>query len=105
MHTVFEADSSLEAQMILNLLEMEGVNGRLEGEYLQGGVGELQAMGVVGVVVDDEDYALASKIVAEWEAEQPVRSEKSASNPLQPVVGAFIVGVLLGMGLMAVFQG
>jgi hypothetical protein len=57
--------------MILNLLEQRGISGRIEGEYLQGGVGELSAMGFVRMLVADEDYAEAMRIISAWEAIQP----------------------------------
>lgn len=44
MKCVFTASTGVEAHMVLNLLEQEGIEGRIEGEYLQGGVGDLQAM-------------------------------------------------------------
>jgi len=46
--------------MILDLLNQEGIEGRVEGEYLQGGVGELQAINIVRVVVGESDYSEAS---------------------------------------------
>lgn len=54
--------------MILGLLEQQRIPGRIEGEYLQGGVGELQAMGLVRVLVSEADYADARKIINEWES-------------------------------------
>lgn len=71
MTCVFEAATGLEAHMVLNLLQQQGVEGRVEGEYLQGGVGELPAGSVVRVVVADEDGARARSIIAEWESRQP----------------------------------
>jgi hypothetical protein len=53
MRRVFEASSGLDAHMILNLLQQQGITGRIEGEYLQGGIGELQAMGFVRVLVSE----------------------------------------------------
>jgi hypothetical protein len=38
-------------------VEQRGISGRIEGEYLQGGIGELEAMDFVRVLVADEDYA------------------------------------------------
>ncbi|MEN8226403.1 MAG: DUF2007 domain-containing protein, partial [Bacteroidota bacterium] len=42
MKCIFEASSGLEAHMISNLLQQDGIEARIDGEYLQGGVGELQ---------------------------------------------------------------
>ena len=71
MKSVYEASTGLDAHMILGLLEQQRIPGRIEGEYLQGGVGGLQAMGLVRVLVSDADYAEARKIISEWESVQP----------------------------------
>ena len=86
--------------MILNLLQQQGISGRIEGEYLQGGVGELQAMGFVRVVVSEGDYARARRVIEEWEALEPhveeINREPVACGGLQ----IFVVGVVVGAWLM-----
>ncbi|GMW06630.1 MAG: hypothetical protein AMXMBFR8_14270 [Nevskiales bacterium] len=49
MKRIYEAANAIEAHMIVHLLGQAGIEGRVEGEYLQGGVGELPAVGLVGV--------------------------------------------------------
>ena len=71
MKTVYETSTGLDAHMILNLLEVRGIAGRIEGEYLQGGIGELPAMGLVRVLVAEENYPEAKQIISEWESIQP----------------------------------
>ena len=51
MKTVYEAPNTVEAQMILDLLERAGLSGKISGDYLQGGVGELAAEGKTVVFV------------------------------------------------------
>ena len=53
MKLLYEAANTVEAHMILNLLEQSSLSARIDGEYLQGGVGELQAIGIVRVMVDE----------------------------------------------------
>ncbi len=87
--------------MILNLLLQEGVDGRVEGEYLQGGVGELQAMNVVRVVVPEEQYEAARRIIAEWEADQPVYADTEKREPRSSRgTGKFFLGIAVGAGIM-----
>lgn len=57
--------------MVLHLLRQHGLQGRVEGEYLVGAMGDLPAAGLVRVVVDEPDYAAARAVVAAFEAEQP----------------------------------
>lgn len=99
MRSVFEASSGLDAHMILNLLEQRGIAGRVEGEYLQGGIGELQAMGFVRVLVDEKDYAEARQIIGEWEAIQPPPAERKPEAPMDGI-RIFIAGVFVGAWLM-----
>ena len=68
MKSVYEASTALDAHMILNLLEQEGIKGRVDGEYLPGAVGEIQAINLVRVMVDVSDYEKAGQIINDWEA-------------------------------------
>ncbi|MBI5890837.1 MAG: DUF2007 domain-containing protein [Nitrosomonadales bacterium] len=106
MKSVYEASSGLDAHMVLNLLEQRGISGRVEGEYLQGGIGELSAMGFVRVLVDDDDYVLSMQIIREWEAIQPPgekpEPETSASMALRTFVAGVFVGALIMYWLLKV---
>lgn len=85
--------------MISNLLQQVGIVARIHGEYLQGGVGELQAMGIVLVLVDDADYINAQEVIQNWDANQNAKvneiSPKSKSSGIG--IGLF-VGLLIGIG-------
>ena len=99
MRSVFEASTGLDAHMILNLLQTYGIPGRIEGEYLQGGVGELQAIGLVRVLVSEQDYARAREIIDEWESIQPpLDSSTAEARPSGSLI--FIIGVITGAVLM-----
>ena len=96
MRSVYEAASGLDAHMILNLLEQRHISGRIEGEYLQGGIGGIQAMGLVRVLVSETDYAEARKIIDEWESAQPV---PPAPRPEERTIGGFqifVIGFIVG---------
>lgn len=99
MKTLYQASNALEAHMILNLLEIEGISGRIDGEFLQGGMGELPATGLVRVMVDEKDYQAAKVIVDRWDAAQPAQSPYQAS--VEPVrkFPIFIAGVAVGFVL------
>jgi hypothetical protein len=100
MKSVFEASSGLDAHMILNLLEQRGISGRIEGEYLQGGIGELSAMGFVRVLVDDEDYVEAMQIISEWEAIQPPDEKPKPETSTSIALRIFIAGAFAGAVVM-----
>lgn len=100
MKSVYEASTGLDAHMILNLLEQRRISGRIEGEYLQGGIGELAAMGFVRVLVADEDYAEARQIISEWEAIQPPEEKAEPETGTSIAMRIFITGVFVGAVVM-----
>lgn len=100
MRSVFQASSGLDAHMVLNLLEQYGISGRVEGEYLQGGVGELQAMGFVRVLVSEEDCAEAKKIISEWESSQPASEDSKPEARPTGGIRVFCIGVIVGAVIM-----
>ena len=53
---VCHASNSIEAYLIKNLLEQQEIATYVFGDYLQGGVGEIPAIGLVTVNVSDSDY-------------------------------------------------
>ena len=85
--------------MILNLLEQEGIKGVVQGEYLQGGSGELQATNLVRVEVPDEKYRAAKKIIQEWESLQIDENfDKKVEKRKSTGFFIFITGLLIGIG-------
>lgn len=66
MKTVLHALDAIEANLVKGLLESEGVQSSVLGEYLQGGIGELPPMGLIRVVVDAKDYEQAKNIIDNW---------------------------------------
>ena len=100
MKSVFEASTGLDAHMILNLLEQRGISRRIEGEYLQGGIGELAAMGFVRVLVAEEKYAEARQIIGDWEAIQPPEEKSQPETSTSIALRIFISGVFVGMLVM-----
>ncbi|WP_457675433.1 putative signal transducing protein [Thiolapillus sp.] len=64
MTPVFEALNSLEAHLVKIRLIGEGIDARVGGDYLQGAMGELPAMGFLEVWVEDRDASRARAIIA-----------------------------------------
>ena len=67
MKRVYQAANHIQAHMVMHVLEQAGVHAHVQGEFLQSGAGELPVGNLVGVVVADEDVALAREIIEEWE--------------------------------------
>jgi hypothetical protein len=100
MKSVYEASTALDAHMILNLLEQEGIAGRVDGEYLPGGVGELQAINLVRVMVEEADVERARRIIRDWEAIQVAEETQTAQRRSGGGFTGFVLGCLAGGGLV-----
>lgn len=108
MKTVYDANTALDAHMIKGLLEQSRIHAFVDGEYLQGGVGDLQTFGLVKVRVHDEDYDAARAIVEAWEqadadasdscsiATTPASSSSAPNQALFGLIMAFGIGVGVG---------
>ena len=101
MKMVYEAAHGVEAHMIADLLRQEGISGQVQGEYLQGAVGGLPAAGLVRVVVDEDDYDRARRVIDGWSAAQASEEAPHAHNSAPFAALArwpyFAAGLLLGV--------
>lgn len=82
--------------MVKNMLAAGGVEGEIFGEHLQGGVGDLQADGIIRVMVADHDYPNAHEIISEWEASQPATSHEGETKKVVGY-GSILLGFILGL--------
>lgn len=67
MVKVFTAKNSIEANIVKGMLEANEIPAYVEGEYLQGAIGELSAIDFVFVSVDDVNENKARSLVNEYE--------------------------------------
>ncbi|MFW2441050.1 MAG: DUF2007 domain-containing protein [Arenicellales bacterium] len=67
MIKVYSAQNAVDAHIIKGLLEQQGISARVNGEYLQGGIGELPLIDLVTVSVDKEEYSNALRVLREYE--------------------------------------
>jgi len=109
MKLIYEAANSIEAHLIHNLLEQAHLTARIDGEYLQGGVGDLQAIGIVRVMVAEDDYNAAKEIIDHWDASRP-EPELNKETPdgsgakYAAVYGftGFILGILITLFIISI---
>lgn len=86
--SVFRCSDYIQAQLLTGLLEQHGIGVFLQGALLQGGLGELPALGHLSIMVDDSDRTAAEQIIAAYERgdlkidedelEQPVNDSDTA---------------------------
>ncbi|HID45922.1 MAG TPA: DUF2007 domain-containing protein [Chromatiaceae bacterium] len=65
MIPVFDALNSIEAHAIKIHLIGNGIDARVGGDYLQGAMGELPALGIVRVFVNEKDEIRARRLIRE----------------------------------------
>ncbi len=75
MQIVYRAANLADAHLLRQLMEAEGIPAFVQGEYLQGAVGELPANTEVLVRVPDEHVDAARAVVDDWENSEPVGFE------------------------------
>ncbi len=68
MKTVFDASSNIEAHLVMHQLQQAGIEATIQGEYLQGAIGELPAAGFIRVLVKAKDVDAARQVIADWES-------------------------------------
>ena len=85
--------------MIAHMLEQQGIDSRIDGEHLAGGVGELPAAGLVRVMVDDHRLDRAREIVTQWETESPPVSDLAVSKHSYAPAW-FALGLVVGATIM-----
>ena len=79
MKRIYNAANHIQAHMVMHVLQQAGIRALVQGEFLQSGAGELPVGNLVGVVVDDEDVAIAREIIEDWEKlmQEPGAEEES----------------------------
>lgn len=64
-----------EAQLLRQVLTDHHINCHISGEYLQGGMGELPALDLLGLWVDPADLGLARELIHDWQQATPIMPE------------------------------
>ncbi|MGB1402642.1 MAG: putative signal transducing protein [Porticoccaceae bacterium] len=67
MIAVYQGSDYFEAQLLAGLMEQAGLQVFLQGVALQGGLGDLPALGHLSITVDDADRDCAVAIVQAYE--------------------------------------
>jgi hypothetical protein len=64
---VYSPQDNIEANIIKGLLEANGIPASISGHYLSGGIGELPAMGLISIHVDEPLVEKAKQLISEYE--------------------------------------
>jgi hypothetical protein len=66
MDEVYTSGDYIEAQILLGLLRSRGIDAILHGAALQGGLGELPALGILRLTVAAADGNLARQLLVDY---------------------------------------
>ncbi|HZJ93852.1 MAG TPA: DUF2007 domain-containing protein [Thiopseudomonas sp.] len=72
MQRIHEPADLMEAQMLISMLNSEGIKVYLQGADLIGGMGELPALGLLALMVGDEDEQRARELISSYQQATPV---------------------------------
>lgn len=78
MRSVYEPSGAIQAHVLQDVLRQHGIASHVQGEHLQGAIGELPAGNLVRLLVADGDFAAARRAVEEWERATPMDEEDLA---------------------------
>lgn len=101
MIIIYRAANIADAHLIRQMLEAEGIHAFIQGEYLQGAVGELPANTEILVQVGDNDYAAARAVVERWESAEVEQVEDDTEYASQSA--ASTSGMSRGVSVLTVF--
>ncbi|MBU2885173.1 DUF2007 domain-containing protein [Gilvimarinus agarilyticus] len=97
MDCIYNAANTIEGQLVLDQLHQQGIRARMDGEYLQGGVGELQALGLIRILVARDDVAQAQAVVQAWDKRTVVDGPSDVPAQGSGASGKRGLGVLVGV--------
>ena len=69
MKIVYRAENIIDANLVKNALEHDGIPAYVSGQYLTGAAGELPPMSLVNVMVAEIDFPRARTIAEKIDAE------------------------------------
>mgnify|MGYP001044446893 FL=1 len=80
MQPVHEPANLIEAYLVKGLLARAGIESWVRGEHLVGAIGELPAVGLLAVMVADEDAEQARALVEDWSRAAPLDEESPGAD-------------------------
>lgn len=72
MLCAYHPQDMTEAQLISELLSAHHVKCHMSGQYLQGAMGELPALDLLGIWVAPEDLGLVRELIRDWQQATPI---------------------------------
>ncbi len=81
MQRIYEPQDLLEGELLLGMLDSEGIDAHLAGRHLVGAVGELPACGLLALMVEDQQVERARRLIDAYNSAQPLPGDEPDSAP------------------------
>ena len=79
MQRIYEPQDLMEGELLLGMLASEGIAAYLTGQHLAGAAGDLPALSLLGLMVDDDQAHSARELIAAYNAALPVPGDEPES--------------------------
>ena len=76
MTPIYTAESTLDAQLVQDLLRGAGITAHVFGRNVAGAIPEVPGNGQIRVVVEDEEADLARVMIQEWQTGPELEGEE-----------------------------
>lgn len=97
MRQVYSPGNAPEAHMLAHLLGQAGITAHIHGEALQLAAGELPVTGALQIMVADEDYEEARRLLLTWEKQEAAPEEREKKRRFsRGALGLVVLGVAIG---------
>jgi hypothetical protein len=103
MKTIYQAGDVLEAHIVCGMLNAEGIEAEVAGQYQQGAVGGLAPRDFARVqLLDEDDEPRARELIRDYEAREDTPMQKPGPEEADPAESGRLALWLL-IGAVAVF--
>lgn len=79
MQRIYEPQDLMEAELLTSMLASEGVEAHVTGGHLLGAAGDLPAMGLLGLMVPNQQAEHARELITAYNAAQPLPGDEPES--------------------------
>ncbi|MCU1727564.1 DUF2007 domain-containing protein [Pseudomonas sp. 7P_10.2_Bac1] len=81
MQRIYEPENLMEAELLVVMLASEGIVASLQGSDLVGGMGELPALGLLGLAVANDQALQARELIDAYNGASPLADDEPESFP------------------------
>jgi hypothetical protein len=81
MQKIYEPENLMEGELLQGMLASEGIRAHVVGGHLLGAMGELPALGLLALMVDNDHVERARQLITEYNAALPYPGDEPGLEP------------------------